>query len=202
MNLEFAAACPLHYSWPPRRWQRESRLASDNDHVQLSCSRGRIGAPLQPEYGPTGVCVCVCPSARLNVLEQILPAQKGSKENDLPLSAHLCCVCKCIRVSTESTELRILLCISPLVWIARRDLESDLCSQPPSHPPLLSHNSTATSKAPLTFLPHNHLSVMLSAPWQHRDTRFSVNWTLAVYIGINQHSLSVIPEVTPFWSHY
>lgn len=91
------------------------------------------------------------------------------------------------------TELEI--CMNPLVWMARYDLECDLCLPPPDRP-LPSHNSTSASKAPVTFFLHIHLSIMFYAAQQHRDTCFSVNWTLTVYTGTNQHLLSVIPEVT------
>lgn len=103
---------------------------------------------------------------------------------------------KCIHVCTELTELEI--CMNQLVWIAWYDLERDLCSPPPDRP-LPSHNTTSASKAPVTFFLHIHLSIMFYAAQQHRDTCFSVNWTLTVYTGTNQHLLSVFPEVTLHW---
>lgn len=111
---------------------------------------------------------------------------------------HLCWFVLCVQMQpcvqwiywTADLSVHEPIGMDSVVW--SRVWSALAASQPP---PLLSHNS-ATSKAPLTFLLLTHMSVMFIAAQQHRDTWFSVNWTLKVYIGINQHPLSFIPEVT------
>lgn len=116
------------------------------------------------------VCAHACLFQRIcvNVFIQILYAPKRKwGEKRFFLCADLWYVCKCIHVCTACTELEICMALSVhepigmdnVVW--SRVWSVLATSQPPPHLP--SHNSTATSKAPLTFLLHIHLSIMFTA---------------------------------------
>lgn len=89
-----------------------------------------------------------------------------SCEDMCSLQVLICVLCRRIHVCCESTKL----CMSLLVWMAWCDLQQSALAccdtpPPPSHP-RRSHNSTVTSKAPVTFLLQSHLSITL----QHRIT--------------------------------
>lgn len=152
---------PAHHSWPssvsPTSQMLMTVAGCSVTRDTLSTSNLRFGVCV-----PVHAYFIVCVNAFVPIWRR-----KGSREETRPLLALICVMC----ANASMYALNLLnwrfgwwcLWIILLVWMAWSDLECDLCLLPLNSPPFPSHNSTATSKAPLTFLLHTHLSIMFIA---------------------------------------